>query len=245
MNIHEYQAKELLAKFGVPVPAGHAAMSVEDAVRAAKLLPGPLWVVKAQIHAGGRGKGKFIELGPDAKGGVRLAKSLDEVRAARQGNARQHAGDDPDRARGQAGQPPLHHRRRRHRPGILSRLAGRPRQRPHRHGRLDRRRDGHRSGRPRHAREDPVDHHRPRDRLHAAPRPRRRRRARADRRPRQAGRQRRVEAVRRLPRHRCRADRDQPARGHRGRQADGARRQGRRSTATPCSATRTSPSCAT
>jgi succinyl-CoA synthetase beta subunit len=80
MNIHEYQAKELLAKFGVPVPAGHAAMSVEDAVRAAKLLPGPLWVVKSQIHAGGRGKGKFTELGPDAKGGVRLARSIDEVR---------------------------------------------------------------------------------------------------------------------------------------------------------------------
>ncbi|HEU0309731.1 MAG TPA: ADP-forming succinate--CoA ligase subunit beta [Sphingomicrobium sp.] len=81
MNIHEYQAKELLAKFGVPVPEGHAAMTVEDAVRAAKLLPGPLWVVKAQIHAGGRGKGKFKELGPDAKGGVRLARSYDEVRS--------------------------------------------------------------------------------------------------------------------------------------------------------------------
>jgi succinyl-CoA synthetase beta subunit len=81
MNIHEYQAKELLAKFGVPVPAGHAAMSVEEAVGAAEQLPGPLWVVKAQIHAGGRGKGKFKELGPDAKGGVRLAKSVDEVRA--------------------------------------------------------------------------------------------------------------------------------------------------------------------
>ena len=80
MNIHEYQAKELLAKFGVPVPAGHAAMTVEEAVRDAKLLPGPLWVVKAQIHAGGRGKGKFKELGPDAKGGVRLAKSIEEVR---------------------------------------------------------------------------------------------------------------------------------------------------------------------
>jgi len=80
MNIHEYQAKELLAKFGVPVPAGHAAMSVEEAVEAAQKLPGPLWVVKAQIHAGGRGKGKFTELGPDAKGGVRLAHSIDEVR---------------------------------------------------------------------------------------------------------------------------------------------------------------------
>jgi succinyl-CoA synthetase beta subunit len=80
MNIHEYQAKELLAKYGVPVPAGYPAMSVEEAVQAAQKLPGPLWVVKAQIHAGGRGKGKFKELGPDAKGGVRLARSIDEVR---------------------------------------------------------------------------------------------------------------------------------------------------------------------
>ncbi|THD38187.1 MAG: ADP-forming succinate--CoA ligase subunit beta [Sphingomonas sp.] len=82
MNIHEYQAKELLAKFGVPVPAGFAALSVEEAVAAAKKLPGPLYVVKAQIHAGGRGKGKFKELGPDAKGGVRLAKTFEEVEAA-------------------------------------------------------------------------------------------------------------------------------------------------------------------
>ncbi|HXS50677.1 MAG TPA: ADP-forming succinate--CoA ligase subunit beta [Sphingomicrobium sp.] len=80
MNIHEYQAKELLAKYGVPVPAGYPAMSVEEAVEAAKKLPGPLWVVKAQIHAGGRGKGKFKELGESAKGGVRLAHSIDEVR---------------------------------------------------------------------------------------------------------------------------------------------------------------------
>jgi len=82
MNIHEYQAKELLARFGVPVPAGFAAMSVEEAVAAAVRLPGPLYVVKAQIHAGGRGKGKFKELGPDAKGGVRLAGTLQEVKAA-------------------------------------------------------------------------------------------------------------------------------------------------------------------
>ena len=80
MNIHEYQAKELLASYGVPVPAGHAAMSVDEAVEAAKKLPGPLWVVKAQIHAGGRGKGRFKELGESAKGGVRLARSIDEVR---------------------------------------------------------------------------------------------------------------------------------------------------------------------
>ena len=82
MNIHEYQAKDLLAKFGVPVPAGYAAMSVDEAVAAAEKLPGPLYVVKAQIHAGGRGKGKFKELGPDAKGGVRLARTLDEVRTS-------------------------------------------------------------------------------------------------------------------------------------------------------------------
>ena len=81
MNIHEYQAKELLAKHGVPVPAGYAAISVDEAVEAAKKLPGPLWVVKSQIHAGGRGKGKFKELGPDAKGGVRLARSIEEVKA--------------------------------------------------------------------------------------------------------------------------------------------------------------------
>jgi succinyl-CoA synthetase beta subunit len=81
MNIHEYQAKELLAEAGIPVPAGYPALSVEDAVRAAEKLPGPLYVVKAQIHAGGRGKGRFKELGPDAKGGVRLAKSVEDVRA--------------------------------------------------------------------------------------------------------------------------------------------------------------------
>jgi len=79
MNVHEYQAKELLAKFGVAIPAGYAALSVEEAVAAAKKLPGPLYVVKSQIHAGGRGKGKFKELPADAKGGVRLAKDLAEV----------------------------------------------------------------------------------------------------------------------------------------------------------------------
>ena len=80
MNIHEYQAKELLAKFGVAIPAGYAALTVDDAAEAAKKLPGPLWVVKAQIHAGGRGKGKFKELPSEAKGGVRLSKTIDEVR---------------------------------------------------------------------------------------------------------------------------------------------------------------------
>jgi succinyl-CoA synthetase beta subunit len=80
MNIHEYQAKELLAKFGVPIPAGHAALTVEEAVAAAERLPGPLYVVKAQIHAGGRGKGKFKGAAPDAKGGVRLSRTIEDVR---------------------------------------------------------------------------------------------------------------------------------------------------------------------
>jgi len=81
MNIHEYQAKELLAKFGIAIPKGVAALTVEEAVKATESLPGPLYVVKSQIHAGGRGKGKFKELPADAKGGVRLAKSVDEVRS--------------------------------------------------------------------------------------------------------------------------------------------------------------------
>ena len=71
MKIHEYQAKEVLRKYGVPTPRGVACFSVDEAVRAAASIPGKVWVVKAQIHAGGRGKG----------GGVKLAKSLDEVKA--------------------------------------------------------------------------------------------------------------------------------------------------------------------
>ena len=82
MNIHEYQAKELLAKFGIGIPKGIAALTVAQAVDAARQLPGPLYVVKAQIHAGGRGKGKFKELGAEAKGGVRLARSIEDVEAA-------------------------------------------------------------------------------------------------------------------------------------------------------------------
>ena len=79
MNIHEYQAKEVLKSFGAPVAMGVAITSADEAAAAAKQLPGPLYVVKSQIHAGGRGKGKFIELGPDAKGGVRLSRSIEEV----------------------------------------------------------------------------------------------------------------------------------------------------------------------
>ncbi|MFN5881016.1 MAG: ATP-grasp domain-containing protein, partial [Burkholderiales bacterium] len=71
MKIHEYQGKELLKRYGVRVPRGVPCFSVDEAVQAAQALGGPVWVVKAQIHAGGRGKG----------GGVKLARSLDEVKA--------------------------------------------------------------------------------------------------------------------------------------------------------------------
>ena len=81
MNIHEYQGKELLKAYGVAVLDGYVAWSPEEAVDAAKKLPGPVYVVKSQIHAGGRGAGKFKD-DPQGKGGVRLAKSLDEVREA-------------------------------------------------------------------------------------------------------------------------------------------------------------------
>jgi succinyl-CoA synthetase beta subunit len=88
MNIHEHQAKELLKRFGAPVAKGVAIFKPEEAEAAARALPGPVWVVKSQIHAGGRGKGRFKELGPDAKGGVRIAKSVEEVVA----NAREMLG---------------------------------------------------------------------------------------------------------------------------------------------------------
>ncbi len=81
MNIHEHQAKAVLAEFGVAVPRGFAAFTADEAAKAAQDLGGPVFVVKSQIHAGGRGKGRFEGLGPDAKGGVRVVKSVDEVRA--------------------------------------------------------------------------------------------------------------------------------------------------------------------
>ena len=79
MNIHEYQAKQVLKGFGAPVAEGVPITSADQAEAAAKQLPGPLYVVKSQIHAGGRGKGKFKELPADAKGGVRLAFSIEDV----------------------------------------------------------------------------------------------------------------------------------------------------------------------
>jgi succinyl-CoA synthetase beta subunit len=79
MNIHEYQAKALLRSYGVPVSDGRVVLKAEEAKTAAGALDGPLWVVKAQIHAGGRGKGKFKEPEAGEKGGVRLARSVEEA----------------------------------------------------------------------------------------------------------------------------------------------------------------------
>src|SRR5271170_2265387 len=81
MNIHEYQAKELLKGYGVAVLDGHIAWTPDEAAAAAGTLPGPVYVLKSQIHAGGRGAGHFAD-DPAGKGGVRLARSAAEVKAA-------------------------------------------------------------------------------------------------------------------------------------------------------------------
>ncbi|HWL83477.1 MAG TPA: ADP-forming succinate--CoA ligase subunit beta [Roseomonas sp.] len=81
MNIHEYQGKELLRRYGVAVLDGHVAWTADEAAEAAKKLPGPVYVVKSQIHAGGRGAGRFKE-DPNGKGGVRVVKSVEDVKAA-------------------------------------------------------------------------------------------------------------------------------------------------------------------
>ncbi|HYF09765.1 MAG TPA: ATP-grasp domain-containing protein, partial [Acetobacteraceae bacterium] len=81
MNIHEYQAKELLRRYGVAVLDGHAAFTPDEAEEAARRLPGPVYVVKSQIHAGGRGAGRFTD-DPNGKGGVRVVKSVADAKAA-------------------------------------------------------------------------------------------------------------------------------------------------------------------
>src|ERR1700740_3756209 len=79
MNIHEYQAKAVLSEFGVAISKGVPILKADEAEAPANKLPGPIWVVKSQIHAGGRGKGKFKEAKAGDKGGVRIAKSAAEV----------------------------------------------------------------------------------------------------------------------------------------------------------------------
>ena len=96
MNIHEYQAKDLLAKFGVPLLKGGVAYTEDEAMDVARKLGGPVSVVKSQIHAGGRGKGRFKN-DPGGKGGVRVVKSVDEVGAQRRRDARPGAGHQADR----------------------------------------------------------------------------------------------------------------------------------------------------
>jgi succinyl-CoA synthetase beta subunit len=81
MNIHEYQAKELLRGYGVTVPEGHVAWTPDEAAAAARKLPGPVFVVKSQIHAGGRGAGRFAD-DPNGKGGVRVTRSVEAAQAA-------------------------------------------------------------------------------------------------------------------------------------------------------------------
>ena len=89
MKIHEYQAKSVLGHYGVPLLSGGVAFTPDEAASIATELGGSIWVVKSQIHAGGRGKGKFKEAAAGEKGGVRLARSIDEVRA----NAKQMLGN--------------------------------------------------------------------------------------------------------------------------------------------------------
>ena len=89
MNIHEHQAKEVLQSFGAPIAAGVAITALDQAEAAVAALPGPVWVVKSQIHAGVRGKGKFKELPEDAKGGVRVCFSAQDALA----NAREMFGN--------------------------------------------------------------------------------------------------------------------------------------------------------
>src|SRR6056297_1111155 len=79
MNIHEYQAKALLRSYGAPVSDGRVVLKADEAKTSAGALDGPLWVIKAQIHAGGRGKGTFKEADAGEKGGVRLTKSVEEA----------------------------------------------------------------------------------------------------------------------------------------------------------------------
>ena len=110
MNIHEYQAKRLLKEYGAPVADGRAVYKAIDAEAAAKELPGPLYVVKAQIHAGGRGKGKFKEAAAEK----RRCSSCENTGGSSgicDPNAWQYAGDETNRRRWQASKPYLYRRR--------------------------------------------------------------------------------------------------------------------------------------
>ena len=154
MNVHEYQAKELLRQYGVPVAQGAPAFTVDEAVRAAQALPGPVWVVKAQIHAGGRGKGKFKEAEAGDKGGVRLAKSIDEVKTFAEQMLGKTLVTIQTGPAGRVVKRLFIEDGCEIAPRALSFGTGRPRHLAHLLHRLHRRRHGHREGGARHAGED-------------------------------------------------------------------------------------------
>ncbi len=155
MNIHEYQAKAVLRAFSAPVANGFPAFTPEEAAEAARKLGGPLWVVKSQIHAGGRGKGKFKEASAGDKGGVRLAKSIEEVETfAEQMLGATLVTVQTGPAGKQVNRLYIEDGANIDKEFYLSALVDRETQ-PHLVRRLDRGRREHRGGRAQHAREDP------------------------------------------------------------------------------------------
>ena len=138
MNIHEYQAKELLRQFGVPTGRGIAAFSADEAVAAAEKLGGPVYVVKAQIHAGGRGKG----------GGVKVVRTLEDVRREAERMLGMALVTPQTGPQGRTVHRLYIEEGSANRPRALSLLPGRPRHLARRLHRLDRGRHGHRAGRP-------------------------------------------------------------------------------------------------
>ena len=151
MKIHEYQGKEILARFGVPVPRGYPAFSVREAIEAAQKLGGSVWVVKAQIHAGGRGKG----------GGVKVAKSLGRGRAAAGQILGMQLKTHQTGPEGQKVRRLLIEEGADIKKEYYVAVAHRPRDPEGRADGLERRRHGHRAGGARHAGEDPQGLHRP------------------------------------------------------------------------------------
>ncbi len=225
MNIHEYQGKELLRGYGVTVLEGHVAWTPEEAEAAAAKLPGPVYVVKSQIHAGGRGAGRFAD-DPDGKGGVRLAKSPAEARAAAEAMIGHTLVTKQTGPAGRKVQPGLRGGRLRHQARAVPVAAGGPRHLAGHGDGLHRGRHGDRGGGRAPPREDPARRRRPGERHLRLPRPQAGLRAgaggQAGRRVRQV-RGRHVQGVRGAGlRHR----RDQPAGGDRRGRRRGARCQG-------------------
>ncbi len=201
MKIHEYQGKEILRNFGVPVPRGIPAFTVQEAVEAAQKLGGPVWVVKAQIHAGGRGKG----------GGVKLARSVDEVKKLAGEILGMQLKTHQTGPEGQKVRRLLHRGRRRHQEGILRFRGDRPRLAEGGVHGLQRRRHGHRGSGACHAGEDHQGVRRPARRPHRRPGQGTRRRHRRPRRLHRPGRGRAQEALQGATWTPTPPGRDQPA----------------------------------